>query len=237
MFPLRASGSTRVAGSRIHYEPQNVHNRFGAGCLHSTTEDIFRWLRSYYTHTGILSPQAMETMIDHDYGVVRAQMHDRTVVGHGGRAVGFISYTIYFPDDEVTVIFLSNYDRTPMVTLPSDLAAIVFGEPYSVPQAIRRRTVPVTAGELAEYIGTYSLEWESSWTYTVFSDGDRLFYTSSFPVETVELFFEGNDTFFVTPESNDSFIFTRDDNGNVDGMKIYTLEGMYDEAVRLSGNP
>jgi hypothetical protein len=54
------------------------------------------------------------------------------------------------------------------------------------------------------------------------------------PAETVELFFEGNDTFFVTPESRDSFLFTRDKTGKVDGFEMYTLEGSYDRAVKVS---
>ena len=94
--------------------------------------------------------------------------------------------------------------------------------------------VPVTSEMLEEYTGTYALEWENSWTYSVFQDGDRLFYTSTFPVETVELFHESTDTFFVTPQAADSFIFTRDDNGNVNGFRMFTLEGLYDTAVRLT---
>ena len=235
VFPLRASGSSRVAGRRIHYEPQNTHNRFGAGSLHSTVVDIFRWLRSFHTGGGIISTQATESMTDNDYGMVRAEMDGRTVIGHGGRAVGFISYTLYFPEQDVTLIFLSNYDRTPMVKIPSDMAAIVFDEPYSVPQPIHRETAPSDAGTLSEFSGTYSLEWESSWTYRVFLEGDRLFYTSFFPEETVELFFEGEDTFFVTPESADSFIFSRDDDGNIIGLDMYTLEGISDHAVKVTG--
>ncbi|WP_062396406.1 hypothetical protein [Methanogenium cariaci] len=60
---------------------------------------------------------------------------------------------------------------------------------------------------------------DETWMYTVFTEGNRLFYTSDVPYETVELFFESNDTFFVTPpESADSVIFTRDANGTVNGM-------------------
>ena len=125
-------------------------------------------------------------------------------------------------------MFLSNHDRTPMVTLTNDLSAIVFGEPYSLPQKIDRKAVPLTAGAFAEYTGTYAPVWEKSWTITVYPEGNRLFYHSAMPSETVELFYEGNDTFFVTPESNDAFIFTRDAAGKVNGLKMYTLEGSYD---------
>ena len=51
--------------------------------------------------------------------------------------------------------------------------------------------------------------------------------------ETVELFHEEADTFFVTPESNDSFIFSRDENGDVNGLTMFTLGGAYDNAVRF----
>jgi len=233
VFANRASGYTTMAGKHIHYEPLNTHNRYGAGALHSTTGDIFRWMRAFYTPGAILTPQSSDTMVQKGYGVVKAQTNGRTVIGHGGRAVGFISYTLYYPDEGVSIIFLSNHDRTPMVTLPKDLSAIVFNEPYDLPKKIERKAVSPAPETLEEYTGVYAAEWEKSWTFTVFAEGSRLFYTATFPRETEELFFEGDDTFFVTPESADSFIFTRDKNGKIDGLELYTMEGMYDKAVRM----
>jgi len=234
VFANRASGYTTMDGKHIHYDLQNIHNSWGAGSLHSTTEDIFRWERAFHTPGAILSSQSLDAMAEYGYGIIKDVMDNRTVIGHGGRNFGFISYTLYYPDEDVTIIFLSNHDRTPMVSLPKDLSAIVFNEPYSLPQKIDRKAVPLTAEAIGEYTGTYAPEWEKTFTYTVFPVGNRLFYTSVVPRETVELYFEGNDMFFVTPESADSFIFTRDDKGKVDGLKMYTLEGMYDEAVKVS---
>jgi CubicO group peptidase (beta-lactamase class C family) len=233
VFKGRASGYTTMAGRHIHYEAQNTHNRYGAGALHSTTEDMFRWMRAFHTPGAIFTPQSSDEMVQNGYGIVKGQMNGRTVIGHGGRAVGFISYTLYYLEEGLTVIFLSNHDRTPMVTLPKDLAAIVLNESYDLPKKIDRKAVSPAPEVLKEYTGVYVAEWEKSWTFTVFSEGNHLFYTSTFPRETVELFFEGNDTFFVTPEAADSFIFTRDKNGKIDGLKMYTLEGMYDKAVRM----
>ena len=121
-----------------------------------------------------------------------------------------------------------------MVTLTGDLSAIVFGEPYSLPQKIERKAVPLTASAISQYSGTYSPVWEKSWTITVYPDGNRLLYHSAMPSETVELFYEGNDTFFVTPESKDSFIFTRDTSGKVNALKMTTLEGSSDESIKVS---
>ena len=234
VFANRASGYTTMAGKHIHYEPQNTHNRYGAGSLHSTTEDLFRWLRAFHTSETILSSQSSRVMVDNDFGIVKAEMDGRTVIGHGGRAVGFISYTLYFPNEGVSIIFLSNHDRTPMAILPKDLATIVFGKPCPVPKTIERQSVSLDTKAMAQYPGTYAMEWEKSWTYKVFLKEGRLFYASTFPHETVELFPEGDDIFFVTPESTDSFIFTRDKNGQIDGLKMSTLGGVADKAVRLT---
>jgi hypothetical protein len=77
--------------------------------------------------------------------------------------------------------------------------------------------------------------WERSWAIAVYSEGDRLFYDSVMPGDKkVELFSMGNDTFFVTSESNDAFIFTRDASGKINGLKMYTMDGSYDESEKVS---
>jgi len=233
VFTNRASGYTTMDGKHIHYDLQNIHNSWGAGSLHSTTEDLFLWERAFHTPGTILSVQSSDAMTENGYGIVHVKLGNRTVIGHGGRNFGFLSYTLYYPDEDVSIIFLSNHDRTPMASLIKDLSAIVFNEPYSLPQKINRKAVPLTAEALGEYTGTYAPVWEKTWTFTVFPEGNRLFYTSAVPHETVELFFDGNDTFFVTPESADSFIFTHDTHGKVDGLNMYTLGGVYDKAVKV----
>jgi CubicO group peptidase (beta-lactamase class C family) len=234
VFSNRASGYTTMDGKHIHYDLQNIHNSWGAGSVHSTTEDLFLWERAFHTPGTILSPQSTAAMLENHYGIESGVVKNRTLSGHGGRNFGFISYTLYYPETGVSIMFLSNHDRTPMVTVPSDLSAIVFGEPYSLPQKIDRKAVPLTATAIREYTGTYAPVWEKTWTITVYPDGSRLLYHSAMPSETVELFYEGNDTFFMTPESNDAFIFTRDAGGKVDGLKMYTLEGSYDKAEKVS---
>jgi hypothetical protein len=99
----------------------------------------------------------------------------------------------------------------------------------------RCQPVPLTAVALSEYPGTYAPAWEKSWAITVYSEGDRLFYDSVMPGDKkVELFFMGNDTFFVTPDSNDAFIFTHDAAGRVCELKMFTMDGSYDESEKVS---
>ncbi|MCX6699675.1 MAG: serine hydrolase [Methanomicrobiales archaeon] len=233
VFTNRASGYTTMDGKQVHYDLQNIHNTYGAGSLHSTTEDLLRWEQAFHTPGAILSGQSLDTMVANGYGIVQAKIGNRTAIGHGGRNFGFISYTIYYPDEGATIIFLSNYDRTPMVTLIKDLSAIVLNGSYTLPQKIQRSAIPLAREQTVEYAGIYAPEWEKTWTITVVPDGGRMVYTSVVPHETVELFFEGNDTFFVTPESADSFIFTRDGNGKIDGFNMITMEGYSDRVVKV----
>jgi CubicO group peptidase (beta-lactamase class C family) len=234
VFPNRASGYTTINGKHIHYDLQNIHNSYGAGSLHSKTGDLFIWERAFHTPGTILTPGSTAAMIENNYGIVEGVVKTRTYTGHGGRNFGFISYTLYYPESDVSIMFLSNHDRTPMCTLPHVLSAIVFGQSYTMPQKIDRKAVPLTPALISEYTGTYAPVWERSWTITVFPRGDRLFYSSVTPRETVELFYEGNDTFFVTPESTDSFIFTRDSCGKVNGLNMYTMEGVSDLSGKVS---
>jgi CubicO group peptidase (beta-lactamase class C family) len=235
VFPNRASGYTTMNGKHIHYDLQNIHNSWGAGSIHSTTEDLFRWDRAFTTPGVILSRQSVDAMVENRYGIEKIVLNNQSVIFHSGRNFGFISFTQHFSDGNVNIIFLSNHDRTPVATLPKDLSAIIYNKPYSLPQKIDRKAVPLTSAAFSEYTGTYAPVWEKSWTITVYPEGNRLFYDAVMPGDKkVELFYEGNDTFFVTPESNDAFIFTRNASGKVDGLKMYTMEGSYDESVKVS---
>lgn len=218
VFSGRASGYTTMDGKHIHYDLQNIHNLYGAGSLHSTTEDLYKWERAFHTPGAILTSESLDAMAEYDYGVASVVVHNRTFIGHSGHVLGFVSETAYCPDEDLYVIFLSNHDRADTESLHEDLPAIVFHEPYSLPQKIERKAVSLTAEEFGEYAGVYPSDLDETWTYTVFPEGNRLFYTSVVPHETVELFYEGNDTFFMTPESADSVLFTRDNNGTVNGM-------------------
>lgn len=232
IVPDLACGYTTEAGTLINYDLQNIHNVYGAGSLHSTTEDLYRWGQVFQTPGAILSSASVGAMLEHSYGISKVTYDNRTLVSFTGRNFGYISQVMYFPDDNVTIVWLSNYDRTYVANLTKDLIAITFGQPYSLPQRIDRQQTPLDATALQEYTGTYQAV-GAPWNYTVFQDGNLLFYTSSVPKETVKLFHESNDMFFATSESPDSFIFTRDNSGKVDGLNMTSGTGT-DRAVRIS---
>ena len=232
VFANRASGYTTEADEHIHYDLQNIHNSYGAGSLHSTIEDLNTWGQAFHTPGAILSSASLNAMFANGYGINQVTYDNRTLITHAGRDFGLISSTLYFPDDNVTIVLLSNYDRIQVSSVSKDLVAIVFDKPYPLPQKIERQETPLNSTALQEYPGAYKLVSEH-WNYTAFQDGNQLYYTSAVPHETVKLFHESNDTFFVTSESSDSFIFTRDNSGKIDGFNMTSGTGI-DRAVKVS---
>ncbi|MGZ4908032.1 MAG: serine hydrolase [Halobacteriota archaeon] len=229
--PGRASGYTTEAGSLIDYDLQNIPNTYGAGAIYSTLGDLYKWEQAFNTPGGILSSTSVNAMLEHSYGVSKASFDNRTVIAFSGHNFGYWSQTAYFPNDNVTIVVLSNFERTQLQSLSKDLIAIVFGEPYSLPQKIDRHETPLNSSALQQYVGTYELA--PGFNYIVFQCGAQLFYTASVPTETVKLFHESNDTFFVTRESPDSFTFTRDNSGKVEGLNL-TVAGATDRVVKVS---
>ncbi len=121
VFSNRASGYTTLNGKQVYYDLQNIHNSWGAGSIHSTTEDMFRWVRTFNTPGTILSPLSTAAMVKNHYGIESGKLKNRTYIGFTGRNFGFISQTLYYPDEDISIMFLSNHDRIPVLTQVNDL--------------------------------------------------------------------------------------------------------------------
>ncbi len=60
----------------------------------------------------------------------------RKCIHHFGDISGFCSNMLRFVDEQVTIIFLSNMDVTPVTHITRDLAKIVFEEKVSIPVTV-----------------------------------------------------------------------------------------------------
>ena len=148
-------GHARVGGRLIPQTVPNVSVVMGAGALYSTLDDMFKWERAL--HSGrVLSEAAYRDMIrnhappppdDGRFRVPRAwgyglfagtpglqvypAFEDRQIY-HTGSWSGFRNIMTYQPDQEITVIVLSNeYHQSRRVLLISQRAmAEVLGRPF-----------------------------------------------------------------------------------------------------------
>ena len=135
---------------------------YSAGAMYSTTDDLYRWSKviagkeflSLKTWRKALTPFKE----NFGYGWFIDSMNGKSVIGHTGGITGFVSHFVYFPNEDVTIILLSNSrdENAPGVALPAqDLSAIIFNKPYSLYQ--QKKEVAITDSVMSSYIGTYAL--------------------------------------------------------------------------------
>jgi CubicO group peptidase (beta-lactamase class C family) len=82
----------------------------------------------------------MFTAVLHDYGYgwMVGPMANHKQIGHGGGIPGFSTYFARFPEDDATVIVLSNYIATDAAAVAAALAGTLFGEKVTIPGELKR---------------------------------------------------------------------------------------------------
>jgi len=111
---------------------------FGSGLLYTTVEDLYRWDQALSTNV-LVSEQALNEAFtpyttseyagsSYGYGwfITKAPVPGHRLIWHDGRIDGFRTYFGHYPDDRVTIIFLSNLATLDELALASALEQIVF---------------------------------------------------------------------------------------------------------------
>ncbi len=179
----------------------------GAGGLYSTAADLVRWHQFLFGNhrqdQAILSDYAIAAMttphvslgiaaapnLSYGYGLVIDQQIGQQRIGHGGGINGFVSSLLSLPEQAITIVVLSNVESINPEAMSADLAALLLGEPYELPQALT--TVSVAPAQLERYVGTYQLMPQFQLTVTV--DAGQLYVQGTgqpplglFPTSTTE---------------------------------------------------
>ncbi|MFI6502818.1 serine hydrolase domain-containing protein [Nonomuraea typhae] len=150
----------------------DLSNAHAAGALHATAEDMLRWVRGLRAHT-VLSPRSTALLLDGPaYGFV-LEHGRRTRLESSGGIPGFVSTTVQYPGDDLTVIVLSNLENTAHTAIEQALAAIAYGEPYEPPGA--REFVRVDPEVFGAWTGRYVCSYLGRTSeMTVTAEGERL---------------------------------------------------------------
>ncbi len=141
----RASGYYWSLNSFVNSHYENPLIPYSAGSLYSTTEDLLLYDKALST-TKLVSQKSLDAMATPfkaaGYGWEHiSQKFNRTIIGHAGSGNGFSTYLMRVPSERVTVIILSNSDEASASKVAYDLAAIVFGAEYKVPEAQAREII------------------------------------------------------------------------------------------------
>lgn len=215
----RASGYSLRDSKLVNADYVCVANTHASGALYSTVEDLFLWDRVLYTEK-LLKKKSLELMFtpftdQYGYGWGIVQVFDRKFVGHNGDMEGFQTHISRFIDDDVCVIVLSNYGHAPIGKIGVDLAAIVFGESYTIPR--QRVAVYVDPEVYNAYVGQYAVS--PKFTLTIIKEDDRL-YCQPTGQERLEIVPESESTFFLR-EVDAQILFVKDEDGKVGKLILH----------------
>jgi len=131
-------------------------NKMGNGSLYSTVDDLYRFDRALNRDTLLKSATRQKYFVDgpgNRYGWYMLKRMGHRLMAAKGHSPGFTAELDRYPDDDVTIILLSNsYGTASQNPIAEGIAAIVFGQtPPSTP--VHSVTIPQSV--LASYTGQY----------------------------------------------------------------------------------
>jgi len=131
----------------------------GAGSIVSTPKDLNIFLHGLFKHK-IVSEESLKKMIQVQegtgigMGLFQVPFYDKKAFGHTGGIDGFQSNAFYFPDENVSVTYLSNGVVMSMNDILIGVLSIYFGREYELPEF--KEPLKLASEELDKYLGVYS---------------------------------------------------------------------------------
>jgi CubicO group peptidase (beta-lactamase class C family) len=135
----------------------------GDGGINSTTGDLLKWQQALNNHT-LLSTELQTEMLSHQsiadtinqyyygYGTEIRTNAVGDYYGHRGGWVGYMTVLNYYPNDDLTLIVLSN-NNSNTYRLTDALAYLLSNKPISFPY--QHKAVEIDTTILREYAGSY----------------------------------------------------------------------------------
>ncbi len=132
---------------------------YAAGGIQSTVGDLLTWNRAVHS-LKLISKDALRkalsrhqlsdgTETQYGYGWRFGYIRESPSIWHGGLINGFITMSMYLPQEDVFVAVFSNCDCNSPEDITAKLAAHAIGKPYEFIE------VPVDSTRLAQYAGVY----------------------------------------------------------------------------------
>ena len=147
-------------GRVVNDDPLSMRLPYSAGSLGSSVSDLITWqgalqnnrVVSEGSYERMITPGTLEggKKLTYGYGLSIGEMEGHRKISHGGGINGFRTHLSYYPDDDLTVIVLSNTGSANPAVLESEIARAVLGI-----ATVGIQEVDLTAAQLEMYAGTY----------------------------------------------------------------------------------
>ena len=171
----RASGYQKNNDRFENAEYLSMTQPYAAGSLLSTVGDLFRWYTAVMNdkvisrenrekaHTSYALNNGEPT--GYGFGWALGNIHGSPMIEHGGGINGFLTSSMYLPEEKVFVAVFSNCDAVPPQNTAIKLAALAINKPYNFEE--------IKPGQkTVEYTGVY--ESGKKETRTVVAENDSL---------------------------------------------------------------
>ena len=143
-----------------------------AGALGSTVGDLLTWsqaLRSglavtTQSYAEMIEPARLNdgSLNEYGFGLIGLTFRDRPTITHLGGINGFATMMAHFPEDDLTVVVLSNLDSFPVERALLALAR----RALDLPDLSARPRISVIANDLAGCVGQYRID-ASPWPFEI----------------------------------------------------------------------
>jgi hypothetical protein len=165
----------------------------GSGNIHSTAEDLLKWLTNYY-HPQPGWEKAFQQMqipgilnsgdtLDYAFGIVMDKYKEVKRVQHGGSIGGYRSFVQAFPDHELNIVVLSNFSSSDVVSKSGNIADLLLNlkkedDGTGLIKADEIASVPLLNEEMKKYCGFYWYE-KDRYSRKIYLKDDTLRYFRS----------------------------------------------------------
>lgn len=162
VVPQRASGYEWYGDGYRHATYVSMSQAYAAGGLCSTVGDLLLWTDllmggRVVRRDGIIAmttPQRLKdgTPVEYGYGLAVGSLDGHRRVSHVGGTLGFSSQMAHYPDDQLTVVVLTNTQDAPAAALEAEIARFVLGLGEET-----LRDERLAPSDLERYTGRYDL--------------------------------------------------------------------------------
>ena len=159
----------------------------GSGNMHSTTDDLLKWLQNFYAPTKGWEEafKLMQTVDNFNngkpnnyaFGVNVNQVDGRTQVDHGGAIGGFRAFSRVYTNEKISIVVLTNFSAGGPGGKANQIADILFKKSGQSSMQTKEpiKTISLSANQLKKFEGHY---WNDQDNYSrkIYLKNDTLRY-------------------------------------------------------------
>ncbi len=191
----------------------------GAGALYSTVEDMYLWDQALYTEK-LVKKSSLEKIFtpfkdNYAYGVKVDSYANHKMITHSGGIEGFATITYRFPDDELYIVILKNFDNQTFFPAHKISRAIMLDQKFELP--VERKIAAINTNVYKTFVGEYELQ--PGFVFNVTTEAGKLFAQATNQPK-IEIFPEGEYKYFVKVVDA-QFEFNKDEKGNIASLTLF----------------